>query len=57
MILSYTLQFTELLNYKSLKLLKLNNNCYEITKLLNSKNDIWIKKVAKLGIYHTIQHF
>ena len=31
MILSYTLQFTELLTYKSLKLLKLNNNCYEIT--------------------------
>ena len=57
MILSYTLQFTELLNYKSLKLLKLNNNCYEITKLLNSKNDIWIKKVAKLEIYHTIPHF
>ena len=44
MVLNYTLQFTKLLNYKLLK-------------LLNYKNDIWIKKVAKLENYHTMQRF
>ena len=44
MILNYTLQITEPLNFKLLKLLKLNYKSYQIIKLINYYKVIEEKK-------------